>query len=85
MTDHIMTSTIDKMRGVIGRYPEPGDRYIFAYDEPKQLGVHMLGVSRPLRVSWYLEDTRMKTKTLAPWVGRGTAFADTVIEEPADV
>ncbi|MDR9445369.1 MAG: hypothetical protein RI544_04325, partial [Haloquadratum sp.] len=38
-----------------------------------------------LRVSWYLEDTRMKTMTLSPWVGRGTAFADTVIEEPADV
>lgn len=85
MTDHIMTSSIDKLRGVIGRYPQDGDRYIFAYNEPKQLGVHMLGVRRPLQVSWFLDGTNVQSKTLSPWVGRGTAFADTVIEEPADV
>jgi hypothetical protein len=66
---------------VIGRYPRDGERYIFEYDKPRVLGVHMLGVRRPLLVDWLLDREVVQTQVLDPWVGKGQAWADTVIEQ----
>jgi len=52
---------------------------------PKQRGVHMIGVNKPLQVSWYLGEELVKRKVLRPWIGHGAAVADMVIEEPAHV
>ena len=85
MKEHILTSPIDKARGVIGRYPDENERYVFPFDMPKQRGVHMIGVNKPLQVSWYLGEELVKRKVLRPWIGHGAAVADMVIEEPAHV
>jgi hypothetical protein len=85
MTDHILTGWMSKSRGVIGRYPDAGDRYVFPFDMPKKRGVHMIGVNKPLQVSWYLGDELVKRKVLRPWIGHGSALADKVVEEPAHV
>ena len=85
MTDYFLTSWLAKKRGVIGRYPEAGDRYVFPFDMPKLRGVHMLGVNKPLKVSWYVGDELVHQKVLRPWIGHGSALADKVVEEPAHV
>jgi hypothetical protein len=81
VTDIHLTGPIARARGVIGRYPSDGERYIFEYDRPRVLGVHMLGVRRPLLVEWLLDREVVQTQVLDPWVGKGQAWADTVIEQ----
>ena len=85
MTDYFLTSWLAKSRGVIGRYPQAGDRYVFPFDVPKRRGVHMLGVHKPLKVSWYLGDELVQQKVLRPWIGHDCALADKVVEEAAHV
>jgi hypothetical protein len=41
----------------------------------------MLGVRRPLLVEWLLDREVVQTQVLDPWVGKGQAWADTVIEQ----
>jgi hypothetical protein len=79
--EHILSGPIQKTRGVIGRYPEENERYVFTYDEPQKLGVHMLGVSGPLLVRWLLDDELVEEKVLLPWWGAHSAYGDTVTEE----
>jgi Uncharacterized ACR, COG1430. len=81
VTDHYLKGPWQRARGVIGREPGPEERYIFEYDEPQILGVHMLGVRQPLLVTWLLDGSIEKEKVLMPWRGHGKAFADTVIEQ----
>jgi hypothetical protein len=81
VTDHYLSGPIQKLRGVIGREPGPDERYIFEYGEPQTIGVHMLGVSQPLLVTWMLEGSIVKETVLMPWRGFGKAMADTVIEQ----
>jgi len=81
MIEHILSGRIQKARGVIGRYPDENERYVFTYDEPQKLGVHMLGVSGPLLVRWLLDDELVEEKVLLPWWGSHTAYADTVTEQ----
>jgi len=80
MTDIYLDGPLQRARGVIGRYPDDDERYVFAYDEPRVLAVHMVGVQRPLLVEWLLEDDVVGSEVLQPWVGSGEAWADTVIE-----
>jgi uncharacterized membrane protein (UPF0127 family) len=80
-TDIHLDGPLARARGVIGRYPAEDERYIFRFDEPQQLGVHMLGVCQPLLVEWLLEDDVVESQVLRPWVGHARARADTVVEQ----
>jgi len=81
MIDHILSGPIQKARGVIGRYPDENERYVFLYDEPQMLGVHMIGVSGPLLVRWLLDDELVDEQVLMPWWGSHSAYADMVTEQ----
>lgn len=81
MIEHILSGPIQKARGVIGRYPDENERYVFPYDEPQMLGVHMIGVSGPLLVRWLLDDELVDEQVLMPWTGSHSAYADTVTEQ----
>jgi hypothetical protein len=77
-------SVIGKMRGVIGRYPHDGESYVFTWDTAKTRRVHMLGVTRPLHVSWCRDGTVIARRTLKPWIGTDAYVADMVIERRPD-
>jgi hypothetical protein len=85
MTDIHLDGPLQRARGVIGRYPQDGERYVMSYEKPRMLAVHMLGVRRPLLVEWLLEDDFVTRAVLQPWVGSGQAWADTVIESAPEV
>lgn len=78
--DVILRSSFEQARGVIGRYPEQGQRVVFEFDEVAPRVVHMLGVRRPLSVEWWIGDERERTETLRAWTGIARADADTIIE-----
>jgi hypothetical protein len=40
----------------------------------------MVGVTKPLRVEWYVGDELVNDAVLRSWIGRGSAPADRVIE-----
>ncbi len=84
MSDYILDTPYQRARGVIGRYPEDGERYILSYDSIAERGVHMVGVRRPLRVTWMAGDEIAKQEVLEPWTGTGSARADRIIEERPD-
>jgi len=83
MIDHILDGPFEQARGVIGREPGLDERYIFTFDRPQMLGVHMIGVRNPLLVSWLQEDTFVEREVLRPWTGHAKHFGDTVIEQHA--
>lgn len=80
MTEIVLESVWQQARGVIGRYPDPSDRYVFAFDRVRPRLIHMLGVRRPLRVTWLRDDTVVAERVLAPWTGWGRHRADRVVE-----
>jgi len=82
MTDYVMTSWYAKFRGVIGRYPDPGDRYLFPFDSVRAVPVHMLGVTKPLEVEWWAGAELVERRTMPAWFGSHTEDADLVIEKP---
>lgn len=85
MVDRILDSRFQRARGVIGRYPTEDERYVFEYDSVKQRGIHMIGVTKPLRVTWIAGDEVTQEATLEPWTGTDSARADRIIEErPSD-
>lgn len=81
MEDKILKSSFQRARGVIGRYPQTGERYILSYSTVETRGVHMVGVRKPLKVTWVAGDEIVKEEILDPWVGHGSATADKIIEE----
>lgn len=81
MKSHILRSPLQQARGVIGRYPGPEERYVFEFDGVARRSVHMVGVRRPLRVTWLVDGDVVKEATLRPWIGHGAARADRVVEE----
>ncbi len=81
MTDHVLTGPLEQLRGVIGREPGAGDRYIFEFDDVAERSVHMVGVRQPLQVTWLADGDVVQERTLRPWIGYGSARADRVIEE----
>lgn len=80
MTDIVLDGGLEKMRGVIGRYPEEGEEYVFKYDNVAKRGIHMVFVRRPLEVSWYVGDELEHRETLEPWTGYGRHRADRIVE-----
>lgn len=75
-----LTGPLAQTRGVIGRYPEAGQEYVFEFDSVRQRTIHMAGVRKPLRVEWYVGEELQAAETLAPWVGWGRHRADRVVE-----
>lgn len=74
----------EQSRGVIGRYPEPDEEYVFEFDGVARRFIHMVGVRRPLRVEWYIGDELQAAETLRPWTGWGWEPADRVVERRPD-
>lgn len=81
MTDHYLTGPIQRARGVIGRYPADGDRYIFRWSDVDVRDMRMLGVTQPLLVTWIAEGDIIDEQVLQPIIGKHAAVADTVIEQ----
>jgi hypothetical protein len=84
MTDYHLTGYLSRARGVIGRYPNPGDRYILEWSTIADRPIHMVGVTRPLIVEWHQRGAMVRREQLRPWVGRATHPADRVIEYAPD-
>ena len=80
MTDHHLTGYLARARGVIGRYPDPGNRYIFEWSTIADRPIHMVGVTRTLIVEREQRGAMVRREQLRPWVGRATHPADRVIE-----
>lgn len=80
MTTVRLTTPVEQARGVIGRYPAPGERYVFEFETVESRLIHMVGVRQPLRVEWYVNGQLEAAKTLRPWIGWGRARADCVVE-----
>jgi uncharacterized membrane protein (UPF0127 family) len=76
----VLSSLPAQLRGVIGRYPAPDEAYVFEFDAVARRPIHMLGVRRPLRVEWFIDDDRVRTARLRPWIGYGAARANRVVE-----
>lgn len=76
-----LTSWASQVRGVIGRYPEEGERYVFDYYDVAPRGIHMVLVRRPLRVTWLVDGEERREEVLEPWTGFAMATADEVWEE----
>jgi len=84
VTDHHLTGCLSRARGVIGRYPDRGDRYILEWSTIAYRPIHMVGVTRPLMVEWHQRGAMVRRELLRPWVGRATHPADRVIEYAPD-
>ncbi len=81
MTEEIHLETAwQHTRGVIGRYPDPDQEFVFEFDTIRKRGIHMIGVTRPLEVSWYVGGNAVATKTLRPWRGFGRYRCDRIVE-----
>lgn len=86
MKTHVLRSDWQQSRGVIGRYPDPDEEYVFEFDGVARRFIHMVGVRRPLRVEWYIGDGLQTAETLRAWLGWGYHKADRVIERrPSDL
>ena len=68
--DVILDSWLGRARGVLGRYPEPGQRYIFRWDDIDIRDMRMLGVSKPLKVTWIADGCVTQTKVLRRMTNR---------------
>ena len=66
----------DPVARAIERLPAPLNRLA---DDDRQ-GVHMLFVRTSLDVLWLADGEVVQVQTLAPWVGSGSASADTLVE-----
>lgn len=81
MTTRIyLEGTWEMSRGVIGRYPNPDEEFVFQFDDQQPRLIHMLGVRRPLRVRWYIGAYLIADEILGPWTGWGIHVADRVVE-----
>ena len=76
----ILSSSLQQLRGVIGRYPGPDQEFVFEFDTVAERDVHMLGVHRPLEVEWWADGDLVRVAELRPWIGAATAQADRVVE-----
>lgn len=80
----VADSTLSRARGLMFRRSIPEDyALVFAFDDVSRRDVHMLFVPFPIDALWLVEDEVRQTKRLRPWIGFGSADADTLIELPA--
>lgn len=78
--ERVLSTPLQRARGVIGRYPERDERYVFKFDRAAQRTVHMVGVRKPLRVTWLVGGVETASDVLRPWVGWGRHRADEIWE-----
>jgi hypothetical protein len=76
----VLTGPLEQLRGVIGRYPEKGQSVIFEFDSVQSRSVHMVGVPRPLAVTFSAEGEVVREEVLEAWTGHATALCDRVVE-----
>jgi len=81
MTDIVLETPWQQARGVIGRYPDETERYVFPFDDVAKRRVHMIGVRRPLRVNWFVGNSLHAEEVLQPWTGTAAHTADKITEE----
>ena len=75
---------LGKARGLMFRRSVPEEyALVFHHGEPRRRGLHMLFVPFPVDAVWLVDGEVTATARLRPWVGRGAARADTVLELPA--
>lgn len=79
----VLTGPLEKMRGVIGREPSPGEAVELQFDDVQHRLIHMVGVREPLEVTWLADGEVTQQRVLRPWTGWGVARADRVLERPA--
>jgi len=82
MTEYRLAGPLSRTRGVIGRYPEPGDRYVLDWPRVRLRRIHMIGVRQALDVEWWAEGELVACERLSPWLGSASYPADRVIEYP---
>jgi hypothetical protein len=76
----ILDTYWEQVRGVIGRYPNENEIYVLQYDNVKPRLIHMIGVNRPLHVTWVIDNSIVAEQILQPWTGMARHRADRVIE-----
>ncbi len=77
-------SLLAQARGLMFRRSVPEDyALVFRFSRPRTRGLHMLFVPFPIDAVWVVDGTVTRTARLRPWLGRGRARADTVVELPA--
>lgn len=81
MKERHLESLPSKLRGVIGRYPDEDEVYVFNFDSVNDRLIHMIGVRRPLLVTWYEGGEQVARETLRPWEGYANHPADRVTEQ----
>lgn len=80
MKFNYLDSRWQQSRGVIGRYPDPNECYVFRFDTMRPRLIHMVGVRRPLRVEWWANGDMVATERLRPWIGMARHPADEIRE-----
>lgn len=80
MTEIHLDTVWQRNRGVIGRYPKPGEEYVFHFGSVKPRRIHMIGVRRPLEVEWYVDAEKVASETLDPWFGTAKHRCNRVVE-----
>jgi hypothetical protein len=76
----VLSGPLEQARGVIGREPNMGERFIFEFDEVDDRLVHMVGVTKPLLVKFMLDGAVTFETRLQPWIGHARAQCDTIVE-----
>lgn len=76
----ILSSPLQQLRGVIGRYPAADQEFVFEFDQVAERDVHMVGVRQPLEVEWWRQGDLVRVEELKPWLGFASAPADRVVE-----
>lgn len=76
--------TLSRARGLMFRRSVPDDyALVFRFDGARERGFHTLFVPFPIDVVWVADGVVQRAARLRPWLGRGRALADTVVELPA--
>lgn len=84
-SQHTLTGPLEQARGVIGRYPQHGEEFVFEFERAKKRLFHMVGVTRPLNVEFFLDGKSIRTTRLSPWVGMAMEKCDRVVETRPEV
>lgn len=80
----VADSLLSQARGLMFRRSVPDDyALVFEFDGQSRRDLHMLFVPFPVDAVWLCDSVVQQVDRLAPWIGRGHAVADTVIELPA--
>ncbi len=83
-TVEVADSFLSQARGLMFRRSVPEEyALVFRFDGPKRRDLHMVFVPFAIDAVWLVSGEVTHVKQLRPWIGRGKARADTIIELPA--